>query len=264
MNIDHIQFELRPRRLDEIFDFAVTVLRHHPGLFFGFAVPQILVYLLLNVALIGFLRGSMDGTREFETFWPALLLLLVLLAEHSALRLPLLLANGRLLFQQRVRAREVFSDIRAVAAAYIWRSILIRNLFLFVLWPRYFFLSEVVALERSESGKIRPRLENLTRRQSDRILGFRLLAFALGLIFLAVGMFVWSSVLEIPGLGGELWYFSDKISIFTPMTHLIFFVFSVYHSTARFLFYIDTRSQLEGWDIEKMLLKGVRESTGTG
>ncbi len=262
MNIDHIQFELRRRRLDEIFDFGVTVLRHYPGLFFRFSAPLVLFFFALNFVFIALLRPTLVEGEDFDGFWQNLLLAFVLLVEQSVVRLPLLLTCGRLLFQQSVSRADLRADFRAVAGGYFLRTVLMRNFLFFVLWPRYFFLSEVVALERTPGERIRPRLENLTRRQSDRILGFRLIAFFLGLVFVLVGLFFFRTILEIPGLEKKPWWLSADFSLLSPVLHVFLLVFAVYHTTARFLFYIDTRSLLEGWDIEKMLLKGMRESNG--
>ena len=269
MNVDHIQFELRRRRLDEIFDFAITVLRNYPGLYIRFVLPALILFVALNTLLIWPLREDLGDDWESLFFsWPNLALFAVLIVEGSILRLPLLLINGRLLFQERVQGAEIRGDLRAVAGSYLGRVVILRNLLLlafwpiFFLWPRSFFLPEVLALERTPGSQVRARLENLTRRQSDRILGFRLVSLLLGLLFLIIGAYVYSELRGIPGLDFGGWWFSAAFCFLSPVINLLFLVYSLFHNTARFLFYIDTRSVLEGWDLEKMLIKGMRESTG--
>ncbi|MCB1321079.1 MAG: hypothetical protein KDK34_12540, partial [Leptospiraceae bacterium] len=84
-------------------------------------------------------------------------------------------------------------------------------------------------------------------------------------IFILAASFGWQFLLEIFNIH-KLYWWLDAGSLFkgsllyAPVTHVFLFIYFVYHSVAKFLYYIDTRSLREGWDVELALVRGVRET----
>ena len=95
LDVRNIQYRLRRRRLDEIFDFATLVLRNHLASFLMLVAPIVGLCFALNAGLIAWLGRY--GPDELEWLsWPHLGLLLLLMFQRSVVSLPVLLLNGNL------------------------------------------------------------------------------------------------------------------------------------------------------------------------
>ena len=270
MNAGNIQLRLKRRRLDDIFDFALLFLRENALPFLKFVLPTILFFTLLNTWLIHVLREAGDSaTPEWKSF-EHLALFALLIAEMPLIHFPVTLISGALVFSEKPRFRDIFRGfgrlgIRYFFHAVIWRTALYTVFapLLITLWigfVRKFFLEEVILLERLRGKDIRRRLATLSSARSDRIIGFLILNAGLALVLFSLTLYSWSILLALLKVNIPHWTLDYSWSFLFPLTHVLFFFYAVFHAAAKFIFYLDVRSQLEGWDIEILLRQGARES----
>ncbi len=130
MNLLGLRLPLRRRRLDEIFDLALIVLRTNGWRYARIALPVCGAFLSLNFVLLG------QNGAEDPSFQNALATFL-LLGESSLLQLFLVAVNGRIVFEDKPRFRDVLKDLRATALRYIFHASILNTLmytvFLFLL-----------------------------------------------------------------------------------------------------------------------------------
>ena len=268
MDIRNIQYELRDRSLSEIFDFGALVVRENLRPFLAMLGLALLVFLPLN-AWILFSNHASEGEPEWWSGLHLALLGLVLI-EDSILNFALVLLNGNLLFHHSPPLREVLAGSRPLFWRYIWHQVALRTFYLILLpwalvtvWRSlivHLFKGEVLLLEKLKGSQARERLAAMNAGQSDRSMLFQLMALlALG-AFVLVGAYAWNSLIEIFPLADRFWWLEMDFSLRRPLTHVLIFAFSAYYSVVRFLYYIDTRSHREGWDVELALTRGVRET----
>ncbi len=262
MDIRNIQVILRKRRLDEVFDLALLFVARNIGIYLRYAIIPAAFFTAVNMFVLSFVRNE-------ETEWfsaPQALMILLVMLEQPLFTYPLLFLNGRLLFTKKPPAREVFEGVLSLLPRFAFGS-LKRIFFILVLGPtlvaawiglvRDFFLGEVVVLERIRGGDVVRRLKAL---RSDRTSGFLMMDFGLGTAFLIAGTMSLSFVADTLGIKSLHWLLDVSFSFLSPSFQFLLFLYFVFHSAGRFLFYIDTRAAGEGWDIELMLLKGVKET----
>lgn len=266
MEIRNIQYRLRRRRLDEVFDFALLVLRTHLARFILYAAPGFLLLVGFNISLL-ILTDSVG-----ESFWSArhLSFLLLVLAEQPLFALPLVLLNGNLVFDSRPPVGQVFGGVLRLLPGYFLRAFVWRTALLSVLAPsivavwrgavHQFFLAEVLLLERLRGRDVGRRLGALTRVRAERTVAFLLLDVTLAICFVVCAGYAYNLLLGAVGLDDVPEHWRAGYDLLSPITHIFVFAYLVFHSTAKFLFYLDLRSQSEGWDVELMLLKGVQDT----
>lgn len=263
MNLLGLRLPLRRRRLDEIFDLALIVLRTNGWRYARIALPVCGVFLILNFALLG-----MNGAED-PSFQNALATIL-LLAESSLLQLFLVAVNGRIVFEEKPRFRDVLKDLRATALRYIFHASILNTLmytvFLFLILPpvyalfAQFFLGEVLILERLSGKPMRKRAHALARGHWDRIGGFYLFSVFFFVCGLIAAVYTASSLREILGPWAEKRIAAPVLEPRGMIFQLTFFPAMVYFTLCRFLLYLDLRIANEGWDIELLLLRGIEET----
>lgn len=298
MDIRNIQYELRPRRLLELLDLAIVVVMRRPALFLRFAAPYAIVAVAANTALMALFADPDDGLEL--NHWLTWLLPYLLYLEMQLLSLPLVLINGRLLFEDRVDAGEIWRDCISLLPRFLIHQTLRRGLLLLafatpalcLIWILQWwgksevaapflvmalalivaavsgwrmlitnqFAGEVLALERIPTPMLRRRIEALARGMADRSAGLRWIEGLLFLIGLIAVRMSWDFALSGLTLAERYWWLKATVFPLSPPLQLYCFVFFVYHCAVRFLYYIDSRSLREGWDLELALLKGVRET----
>lgn len=262
MDIRNIQVVLRRRRLDEVFDLALLFVARNIGTYLRYAIIPAIAFTAINMTVLAFIRNE-------ETEWfsaPQALMILLVILEQPLFTYPLLFLNGRLLFTKRPSAREVFEGFFSALPPFLFGS-LKRIFFVLVLGPtlvaawiglvRDFFLGEVIVLERIRGRDIVRRLKAL---RSDRTSAFLMMDFGLGTAFLVAGTMSLSFLADTLGIENLHWLLNVSFSFLSPGFQFLLFLYLIFHSAGRFLFYIDTRATGEGWDIELMLLKGVKET----
>ncbi len=233
------------------------------------SLPVTIILCAINTTLL----FKMDVNSETEFFsWQQPIVFLLIILEQPILSLPLLLLNGRLLFEKKPAVRALFSDLYACMPSYFFRTVVMRTMqytilgfTLITVWRgliQFFFQGEVIALEKLKKAQIKNRCLSLAKNTSDRTVGFILIDILLGLTFLFICVSTWNFILDLFSSRGKYWFFDAQFSLLSPPAHFFFFFYAVFHSAAKFFYYIDLRSAREGWDIEIMLHKGMVETTG--
>ena len=260
---------MRRRRLDEIFDLAALVLRDHLRLFLLVCVPPIVVFTAANTTIVLWLGRNGGDELEWSS-WEHLGLLFLIFFERSLLALPLLLLNGNLLFDQHPKLSTIFVSSLRIYPRYLWsRAVVLPVQTVLLAWTfvipwralvTHFFKSEVIVLERLRGAAMSKRLSAIATGQGERNVGFLIMDLSVFVLFLSAVGFGFNVLLEMLSLNDRYWWLDARFSLFSPVMHFFIFVYSVYHTAAKFLYYIDSRSLREGWDIELTLVKGIRET----
>jgi hypothetical protein len=244
-------------------------LRKNFRFFATVAGPALLLFVAGNAALI--LWFGRHGGEDLE--WLSrehAALLGLLLVQRSVLALPVLLLNGNLLFEQRPAPGAIVWSALKLYPRYLWhQAIWLPIMTIGLSWTfigpwrglvTHFFKSEVIVLERLKGSAMLKRLAAMSAGQGERNVGFLLLdaaVFALSLLALGFGFNILLSMMLIDG---RYWWLDARFSLFSPVMHLLILGYGVFHTTAKFLYYIDNRSLREGWDVELTLVKGIRET----
>lgn len=263
MDVSRIRFELRKRRLDEIFEFGLVILKNHIALFLKLTAPYLFLFFALNGFLIYFLEVTVGGEgAEAGTFF---VITALLVFEICFIDLLLVVLNSRLLFSKELKVSTVYSD-RKGWIHFFFKGVILRGSlltflspFLVTLWFglfRYFFVAETIVLEQLSGKALGKRLSTLTSRAN--IFSFWILTFVVFFIYYIVAYNLASEVVSLTGIKAEPWLIS-----FSPASILmqpVILAYVIYHSTVKFLFYIDTRSHIEGWDLELQLRRGLNQS----
>lgn len=223
----------------------------------------------LNAGLIAWLGRY--GPDELEWLsWPHLGLLLLLMFQRSVVSLPVLLLNGNLLFDSRPKLREILWNSLRLYPRYLWSQGVLWLLQCVVLvWTfvlpwraliSHFFRGEVIVLERLGGADMRRRLGAMAAGQGERTVAFVILDAVFFALYLLAVAYAFNVTLGMASLDGRFWWLDADITLFSPVMHLFVLLYYPLHTTAKFLYYIDSRSQREGWDIELTMIKGVRET----
>lgn len=260
---------MRRRRLDEIFDFAVLVLHNNLRLFLTIVLPLIFLCVAGNSVLILWL--GRHGPDELEWLsWPHLGLLFLLLFQRSLLSLPVLLLNGNLLFEQHPNLRGIFRNCFQLYPRYLWsQAILLPAQVILLCWTfvfpwraliGHFARSEVIVLERLKGAAMLKRLNAMAAGQGERNVAFVMLNAIIFGLYMAAAGFGFNVILGMASLADRFWWLDADLTLFSPIMHFFILAYNVFHTTAKFLYYIDSRSLREGWDIELTMVKGIRET----
>ncbi len=268
MDIRNIQYRLRRRRLDEIFDFAALLMRTHLRSYLLIAAPLIAVFFVANSALI-YAVGEPDDGVSWENALQFYMTLLVF-AECTALSLPLTLLNGRLLFEDRPGLGRIWRESLQLLPIFFWKQVVVRLAWIVPLGVTLigpyralihnFFQNEAIALERLRGKQLNVRLGAMAAGLAERSFAFLLIAGPLYLLLVLIVWFGWNNLLGALDLEDRFWWLDASYSLCSPIVNLATLCFAVYHNAARFLYYVDSRSLREGWDVELALVKGVRDT----
>ena len=260
LEIQNIRYKLRKRSVDEIFDLSLLVIARNFR-YFLICAPAPFFFAALNIYLIRIFDPDSSANFFSGASWK---MLLVLFFEQSLVSLPFTILNGRLLFEERPSFRDLLSDFWNSAPSYFIYGCLLRPLSFFV--PRFqmgpvrrMFVGEVLCLEKLKGRIAFQRMSGLSTR-SDRVTGFLFLSWGIGLLFLAIGLSTWNFLIDLLAPDSKLWLLAGKYSLLTPAAQILIFLYFGFHATSRFLFYIDVRSEMEGWDLEILLRKGAVET----
>jgi len=249
MNPANVQIELRKRRLDEIFDLALILLRRRPAiwkLFFPFFAVGMSFHLSWNYIW-----------QDSEYFSAMSVFFLILISPLYVFGLTVTL--GLALFEPTPAFRLFRQWIRTSTGLFLVRFAFYRIFYIvflpllfpiYYLWYRDFFLAEVLLLEGQRGPALKDRLRILSHHAQERITAFQfyhLLTFSLSLIALLLASFLLQELF----LGKSL---TSQMTAFTAPDFLaVVHAYMFFYSTTHFLFYIDTRSLIEGWDVQMML-----------
>lgn len=261
MNLLDLRIPLRRRRLDEIFDLAVIVLKSNHWRYGRILFPFTLSCIAINYGVTKLVKEDVLANG---------MIVLLLLFESSVLQMIFNALNGRIVFELKPRFRDVLADTKQTAPVYIGRMAILNTLYYTLLFPfiippvralfTHFFMGEVIILERLRGAPLGLRAAALARGQGDRIVGFFVfscLMFLAGLVSTVYGL---SSMRELMGGWAEKNIPSPGFAPTGVIFQLVFFPSIAYFCLVRFLLYLDTRIAGEGWDIELLLARGIQET----
>ncbi|MBE7437322.1 MAG: hypothetical protein HS115_02615 [Spirochaetales bacterium] len=259
MNPANIQIELRKRRLDEIFDLALILLRRRPTIW------KLLIFLYAAGTLSHLLWNSIWKGNEYSSVFSLLFFIIISPLYVMGLTVTLGLAMFEATptfksFLQWIGSGLTIFTVR-FALYRIFYTITLPFLFpIYFLWYRDFFLAEVLLLEGQRGPALKERLRILSHHAQERITAFQF--YHLLIFSLSLGALLMSS-----GLLQDLLFGRSLLSNLAPFSGPDFLAivhgYMFFYTTTHFLFYIDTRSLIEGWDVQMMLAAASQSRTIT-
>lgn len=255
MNIDRTTIVVRERRIPELYDLALLVLRRHFWALWLLALIGCGPFLLFNWWL---LSGS--ASDDWWTWYPCLLLVAI---EGPFATAPIAAYLGTALFDEQPR---VGAALRQALARWwplllfgLYRGLLAVFPLLLILYPPHG--TEVSVLERQSVGATWRRAGALRTVWSSEWVTHLLIAgplLALGVLCVIDATQTIVSLLMHADLLGD----DDSTSAFIPgasfAPHLATWLVLTYLAVVRFLSYIDLRTRREGWEIDLALRRAAR------
>ncbi|MCB1173303.1 MAG: hypothetical protein KDK39_07060 [Leptospiraceae bacterium] len=268
MDIRNIQFELRQRRMDEVFDFALYVMRHNLWHYTSLLIGPVLLFGACNIAWSWYWYQL----EEELLFWsgPHFSLIALLFLQKSLIAHLLILYNGMFLFNEKPSRRSVWLGFWRSLLRYGWHQIIVRMTWIFGLaWTLFFparslvthfFKSEVILLEQLKGREMRERLRYLGRTHIERSIVFIAMELIFFIVWLLLGAFGYNQLVGLFDMQDFSWWTSANLEqgFLSPVVGLLCLPWFVFHSIAKFIYYIDARAEREGWAIEIQLLRGLQ------
>ncbi len=262
MKLDEARVVLRPRTLAEIFDLALRFA----------ADPAASLYAKLGaVTLLPAYALTLAAHWGLGWTWPAVWGLA--LALVTPIQGVFTVAVGKLMFAERVSAREVLREYLRRLGPYLGALLITRiqiaavSIFAVLIlpplwmWGRTFLVHEACLLERAGASDS---VKRAARMVEHRVLGaggtlLMLSLAAAGFVIVAeallnVGLFEF--VLQIGMPLGSLF---DEGGSAPALLGL--FLAVPYWATARFLAYVDLRTRRDGWDVQLRFMALARQAT---
>lgn len=246
MNIVHARVALRHRPYSDVLDLALRFIVVHWKLYAKVALVTVLPGILGTWLVAGPLDGGWVWGWILGITW-------TLFAQ-----IPFTVLASRLVFEDRVRAREVmWQALRESPRILVLRILTLTAkalgfmmLFVPAAWVAiiFCFSTEVLLLERATVGGTLGRSQRVA--QSD---------FGESLLMVVVGLAASIGAVFLADIGGraiieELLQFRGPPSIFVAGGSVLGLVglFGIvpYVATARFFTYLNIRTRAEGWDIQ--------------
>ena len=122
---------------------------------------------------------------------------------------------------------------------------------------RGFYRPEVLFLEGLRGKDMRKRISSLT--SALQVFTFWLFHIILFWIAMFLGLTFFESVFEL--LRVQNFEVYTSFSLTSLLFIFLIFLYSIFFAVSRFLFYVDARTFLEGWDLELQFIRGLDEMT---
>lgn len=250
MNIDRTTIVVRERRLPELYDLALLVIRRH---FWALGLLVLIgcgPFVLFNWWLL-----SGHGSDDWWTWYPCLLLIAL---EGPLATAPVAAYLGTALFDENPRVgaalRQALTSWSTLLLFGAYRGLLALFPLLLALYPPH--ATEVSVLERQPLAATWKRANALRTVWSTEWLTHLLLLIplmALGLIVMIDAVQTVTSLLLHADLLGE----DSTLEVYNPgasfAPHVAMWLVLGYLAVVRFLSYIDLRTRREGWEIDLAL-----------
>ena len=244
LDLLHARVALRDRTVSDVLDLALRFVVVH-----GRVYAKVATIALLPLVALSAVAGWRLG-------WAASWAIAVPLAAIG--EIPFTVLASRLVFQDRVRARDVLGaslrdgpkvifarGLAALLAAVGLFVLVIPGLWLTII---SFFLGEVILLERGSAGQVLGRSHRVASSAGTEVLlgGLVLLLLAIASVLLAdvAGRLVLGELLQFRP-PPPVWHQGGSL-----LATLGLFLFVPYLATARFFLYLNVRTRAEGWDIQ--------------
>jgi hypothetical protein len=288
MQLDSTQIAIRERRLLELLDLGLHVVRRYALPLAATMALGAVPMALLNAWLLGQLlpEAVLDPQLAFHYAWNMMLLVyLELPLAGSAATLFL----GRAMFDQRPSWRQVSNELAAALPQLAWYQFLLRGvlaawfvaslidigpnvgevwLLLLAGWMAVMrgirpYLNEVILLEQNPW---KHNAGGITTRRRNRLLhagsGGESFGNALALLAVAaaLALAMWLSIWVVRGVLVSGWVMDRSMcTIWLPVS---MWTVGGYVTVVRFLNYLDLRIRREGWEVELRLRAIAAELTG--
>lgn len=248
---------LRERSMTQIMDLSITVLR---AWWKQLAMPMLLgslPFFLLNLyygRLVETLAGASADNEEY--FMRIYLFGLLLVLESPWISAPTEIALGALVFNQKMKARQILGRLISGLPKMILFQFVLRGLItmfgitILAIPLALGFINEVIFLERVSWRRILRRVKSLNSG-SDQF-AFSLAALSFQMLFVGCGWYALSVFLSIMEKS-SVWIDPDAAFFSDWKFHLLTIISIQFFAIARFLFYIDVRIRSEGWDLENQV-----------
>ncbi len=248
MAIDRTLVVIRERSAIDLLDLALVVVRRRPGTLGLAALAGIAPFAALN----NWLFWSVPDLPPIlpQTLW---------MLEAPFATAPLTLVLGGLMFGKRPSLRSVLASLGRSAFPLLAVHGLLRFVLFFWLTTRLAFANEILLLERGKWWKILARGGDLARGRGSELFllgAFQVIAtWIFAVAFSVAASRAWQSM-----LAEELtWDAPDGFAFAGWMFQVPIWLMTAFFAVARFLFYIDQRIRLEGWEVE-LRLRAVAET----
>ena len=257
LDFSEIRISLRQRSIFEVFDLSLLLFKRTfqqlwPLYFMVFVFWSGIVF---ATTYVGFAKAN--DTKIF--------IFLILAASYLFLRFFLqkyiVVFLGRWIFTESVPFVSVMSDLSRVG----WFKIFFRGLSRFLIWLSGFFLLlpfwyvliyrifdyEHWLLERISSKQLRARRRTL---RSGRVMGFRIIHLCFQLVFLGITWFAMKTVLE------TIHHLPLDLMVQPAVFFSILFLYEPFFLISRFVLYLQTRIDLEAWDVSILMNQSIQKS----
>ncbi|MEZ6094500.1 MAG: hypothetical protein R3C03_09730 [Pirellulaceae bacterium] len=281
MNFDKSFIRIRRRRLLEIFDLSLKVIRRYPGEFILYLTLGALMMTVINVAITYRIRDGGTWQSSAYSFWTNLVLILI---EAQVGTMFVTSFLGKAMFESRPTWQNVIQAVISSWLPMLWTQGFLRGVLLLLLmigfanltsndltssivvaWlvsipfllVRVFrpYAPEIIILERTPMFSKASNVISLRKRSKSlhsAVTGDSISLAALTVIFgVLLVLIVYAGIamtLQLLGLvDDEFWVL---VNVAWPVAlWLVCGVFAV----IRFLSYIDNRIRQEGWEVELLI-----------
>ena len=244
LDVMRARVAFRDRAFIDVMDLALRFVVVHVRLYARVALMVVVPCVALTYAI-----ASLEG-------WVAGWIAAIVLAFVA--QVPFTVLASRVVFQEKVRAREVLraalADLpRIMVMRVLWTGMIGASGLLLIApagWVAsvFGFTNEVMLLERAPIGQ--------SFARSNRVASSSLPDAMLGLVLAMAVPLVSVLLADIGGrqLIGELFQFRAPASMFSEggsfLALLGWFAAVPYVATARFFVYLNVRTRVEGWDVQ--------------
>ncbi len=287
MQLDKTRLVVRERSYVELLDLALLVIRHHALVWAALLVIGTAPMIALNAWLLYewvqyFVEASLVGSPEAESgFGYVCVMVAMILVEAPLATAPITLMLGQVMFQDRLDARQLVSDLVGslpqLLAAVLYRFVLLLPVLAVLYVPEdgqwvaslivitgliYLVrvagrphLSEIILLERN-SWRRRNRDDISTARRNkdlhQRYAG-ELIGHWLTTVFLAGCLSVcgWYAIRAARGVMTNRWLLDE--TMWSVYLQVAIWLVLGYFTVVRYLGYLNLRIRTEGWEVELAL-----------
>ncbi len=265
MKLSEATITIRPRSILELLDGAVYLCGRHV---FGLSIVTVLTVLPFAAVNSYLASQAANDNQAFFFDWS----LRLMVAPWATAGVTLYL--GQVTFERRFSVRRAITTLLGASGSMIIFQVVVRFLCMATLvlipliWLSFYFLNEIILLERPPISRAWSRAGAMNRRQQGTVL--LLLVIEL-LVLCACWPVLTSLLIAIDGLWNERpnWGLLEVLTnpdrrlseiLHSWHSSFAFWLVLAFLAVFRFLAYVDSRVRREGWDAELMMRSIARQS----